>query len=198
MTKRILSFMMSAVMLIGNVLPSMQVYAEEAPAAEAAMEDPPDYTFSIPQINGLSAEYDQKHFDRKDDDGTIRLLYHEDDEVKLTINVAGEYELDKIQVLTDEKKDIPLEWVSEQIIRFFMPAEAVKLQADLHIRQTEPETAAPVSESAEGTPYEENVQEDIPVSDGETTPEDNPDAGLQEESGMEQDSAEVNRIIGVM
>lgn len=43
MTKRVLSFMMSAVMLIGHVLPSMQVYAQEGPDTEVALEAPPDY-----------------------------------------------------------------------------------------------------------------------------------------------------------
>jgi len=187
MTKRVLSFMMSAVMLIGHVLTSMQVYAQEGPDTEVALEAPPDYIVSIPQMNGLSVDYDMEHFDRKTDDGTARLIYHENDEVKLTISVASEYELKKIQVVTDEKKDIPLEWESDQVIRFSMPAEDVKLQADLHILQAEPdnpeELSEPAVENDPAVPAQEEVVEE--TGDAPSQVVEDPDSAAQEENSVE-------------
>lgn len=84
MKRRIISFMMTAVMLIGNMLPATQAYAEEAELPET----PPAYRVQIPRTGGLETEYDNNHLDKKDEDGTVTLAYHEGDEVKLTITVT--------------------------------------------------------------------------------------------------------------
>ena len=182
MKRRIISFMMIAVMLIGNMLPAMQVYAEEAESTET----PPTYLVQIPRAGGLETEFDNDHLDKKDEDGMVTLAYHEGDEVKLTITVADEYELDKIQVLTDDEKDVPVEWASEKTIRFFMPACDVKVHADLHMRPTEEETqpAAPEEARAETVPSESQAAETVEDTTAEPVeePQDHPAEEVQDVS----------------
>ena len=176
MKKRIVSIMMTAVMLIGNALPAMQVHAEET-----AAEVPPEYKVLIPQTGGLNTEYDKDHFDQKTDEGGVKLIYHENDEVKITITVDAEYELDKIQVVTDEEKDVPVEWASDATIRFFMPACDVKLQADLHMKPVETEQKLQEERTADTDTESQQVEEQIPQEEDQE-PEMQPDDSVVEDT----------------
>ena len=125
--KRVISILMSTAMLCTNIIPAMQVMASETPAAEEVQTETERTKLfvTLEKVNGLTYGYEDSHYETTDGKGNTILSYYEDDKVKLDLTVSDDHMLERIQSVTSDGKDIPMEWTAENKIRFTMPGRDV-------------------------------------------------------------------------
>lgn len=140
MFRRCISIMMSVVMMAAAFASPVQALGAET-KAEDAQEKSKNEVF-IPKTAGIDIYPEKRDGVKEGSDGSRKFSCEADEKVRLSLSIDDTFEMEQIQVLTGEKRDIPMEWVSETQICFMMPDENVRVEAILHVKQTEsPETA---------------------------------------------------------
>ena len=116
--KRAMSILLSAAMLMGNLVSPMTTFAGEAategnevyeaPVKEGKPEQPvteaPDYLVTLPYYMEATFMVDEGHVKKRADQGDTVLTYKAGDEVNITVSEREGFELEGIRIL-DEKNN---------------------------------------------------------------------------------------------
>ena len=170
--KRAMSILLSATMLMGNLVSPMTAFAGEtgteeneayeAPVSETGAEQPvteaPDYLVSIPYYEEAAFMVDENHVKKREDGKETVLTYKAGDDVKITVSQREGFELEEIRLLDDKKNEQGYTWEKEDTFVFLMPEKDLKVKASFRELPVEAETAAAAAESNEAA-------EDTPVAD---------------------------------
>ena len=132
--KRAMSILLSATMLMGNLVSPMTAFAGEtgtegneayeAPVGETGAEQPvteaPDYLVTIPYYEEAAFMVDENHVKKREDEKETVLAYKAGDDVKITVSQREGYELEEIRLLDDKKNEQGYTWEKEDTFVFLM------------------------------------------------------------------------------
>ena len=188
--KRAMSILLSATMLMGNLVSPITAYAGEtgtegneayeAPAGEAGAEQPvteaPDYLVTIPYYEEAAFMVDENHVKKREDEKETVLAYKAGDDVKITVSQREGFELEEIRLLDDKKNEQGYTWEKEDTFVFLMPEKDLNVNASFRELPVEAETAAATAETngaAEDTPAqaESAAPSEEPATDDSAAPE---------------------------
>ena len=179
--KRAMSILLSATMLMGNLVSPMTAFAVETgtegneayeiPVGEAGAEQPvaeaPDYLVTIPYYEEAAFMVDENHVKKREDEKETVLAYKAGDDVKITVSQREGFELEEIRIFDDKKNEQGYTWEKEDTFVFLMPEKDLKVKASFRELPVEAETAATAAENNEAA-------EDIPAPVESTAPSEDP------------------------
>ena len=139
--KRAMSILLSATMLMGNLVSPITAFAGETgtegneayevPAGETGAEQPvteaPDYLVTIPYYEEAAFMVDENHVKKREDEKEPVLAYKAGDDVKITVSQREGYELEEIRLLDDKKNEQGYTWEKEDTFVFLMPEKDLKV-----------------------------------------------------------------------
>lgn len=188
--KRAMSILLSATMLMGNMVSPITAFAGEtgtegneayeAPAGEAGAEQPvteaPDYLVTIPYYEEVAFMVDENHVKKREDEKETVLAYKAGDDVKITVSQREGFELEEIRLLDDKKNEQGYTWEKEDTFVFLMPEKDLNVNASFRELPVEAETAAATAKTngaAEDTPAqaESAAPSEEPATDDSAAPE---------------------------
>ena len=189
---KVLSFAMSAAILLTNMMTPMNVYADEVndPAQDLESEMPPEtepvsYYLTLPYDEAVSYSVDESHVERNEDpkEKAIRLAYHEEDKVEFSFQTMDTVQVMEIHLKDREKQEYPFSIDENRKITVFMPAKDLELtlvMEEIPVPEPVPETEQP-AEPAPAAEAEQPV-DPAPAAEPEFTWNEptGPDEGINE------------------
>ena len=211
--RRATSILLSAAMLLGNLVSPMTVIAEEAApegnegyeaAAADTMQEPPqteapDYLLTIPYYGETAFLVDESHVKKREDQGDTILSYKAGDDVKITVAERDGYVLEELKLFDEKKEELAYSWEKEDTFAFLMPESDLKLSAIFRAPVKETELAAQYVEPApevSGQSAEVPASGDLFVasnpSEEQNTPGLEPTGSGEAEQAQSEENADMN------
>lgn len=211
--RRATSFLLSAAMLLGNMVSPMMAFAEEAvpeekegyevSAEEAAQEqiqtEAPDYLVTIPYYGEIAFLVDESHVKKRGDQGDTILTYKSGDDVKITVAERDGYVLEELKLFDENRNEQAYTWEKEDTFAFLMPESDLKLSAIFRAPVKETESAAQDVEAApEGSEQSAEVSAsgDLFVasnpSEEQNTPGSEPNGSGEAEQAPSEENEDMN------
>ena len=211
--RRATSILLSAAMLLGNLVSPMTAIAEEAAPEgnegyEAAAEDSmqelpqteaPDYLVTIPYYGETAFLVDESHVKKRGDQGDTILTYKSGDDVKITVAERDGYVLEELKLFDENRNEQAYTWEKEDTFAFLMPESDLKLSAIFRAPVKETESAAQDVEAApEGSEQSAEVSAsgDLFVasnpSEEQNTPGSEPNGSGEAEQAPSEENEDMN------
>ena len=193
--RRATSILLSAAMLLGNLVSPMTVIAEEAVsegnegyeavAADTMQELPqteaPDYLVTIPYYGETAFLVDESHVKKREDQGDTILTYKAGDDVKITVAERDGYVLEELKLIDEKKEEQAYTWEKEDTFAFLMPESDLKLNAIFRAPVKETENIE--GQSGEAASDETAQPEEVSGAEDEAASQDPVSADYPQESG---------------
>ena len=193
--RRATSILLSAAMLLGNLVSPMTAIAEEAAPEgnegyEATAEDSmqelpqteaPDYLVTIPYYGETAFLVDESHVKKREDQGDTILTYKAGDDVKITVAERDGYVLEELKLFDEKKEEQAYTWEKEDTFAFLMPESDLKLSAIFRAPVKETENIE--GQSGEAASDETAQPEEVSGAEDEAASQDPVSADYPQESG---------------
>ena len=193
--RRATSILLSAAMLLGNLVSPMTAIAEEAAtegnegyeaAAADTMQDlpqteAPDYLVTIPYYGEIAFLVDESHVKKRENQGDTILTYKAGDDVKITVAERDGYVLEELKLFDEKKEEQAYTWEKEDTFAFLMPESDLKLNAIFRAPVKETET---IEDTSGKVVSDETAQpSEVSGATDEAASQDPPSADDPQESG---------------